>query len=178
VVRPRAGDANIAAASVALPPSLFLDQSRIRTICTRAQLAARACPKASIYGWARAYTPLLERPMEGPAYLRSSDTTLPDLVFSLRGEGFEVHPTGRIDSFKGGIRGTFPTIPDAPVTRFELVMKGGKRGLLQASANLCAKPQVATARFMGHANRGWAFHPVMRAGCPEHNEKHKRRGGR
>ena len=49
----------------------------------------------------------LEAPLEGPAYLRSSENTLPDLVFALSGHGIEVDVDGRIDSAKGGIRGTF-----------------------------------------------------------------------
>jgi len=174
-VRPQPGDANIAAASVALPPSLFLDQAHIEGICTRAQFAAQKCPANSIYGHARAVTPLLAAPLEGPVYLRASDNTLPDLVFALRGSGFEVDPAGRIDSYKGGIRGTFPTVPDAPVTKFELTLRGGKRGLLQDSANLCAAPQLATARMLGHANRGWAFHPAVKASCSKRRH-HKPKG--
>jgi hypothetical protein len=165
VVRPRRGDANIASAAVTLPPSEFLEQARIKTICTRAQFAANHCPAGSIYGHVRAFTPLLEAPMEGPAYLRSSSNTLPDLVFALRGHGIEINLAGRIDSFKGGLRGTFPTIPDAPVTKFVLKMNGGKRGLIVNAENICAKPQPATARFLGHANHGWRVHPLVKAKC-------------
>jgi hypothetical protein len=164
-VRPRPGDANIASSQVRLPPSLFLDQSRIRTICTKTQFAADRCPPGSVYGHVRAFTPLLEAPMEGPAYLRSSSHTLPDLVFALRGHGIEVDLAGRIDAFKGGIRGTFPTIPDAPVSKFVLKMNGGKRGLLVNAENLCKARQLATARLLGHANRGWRLHPVVKADC-------------
>jgi len=164
-VRPRPGDANIAASQVRLPPSLFLDQSRIRTICSRVQFAAGRCPRGSIYGHVRAFTPLLEAPMEGPAYLRSSSHTLPDLVFALRGHGIEVDVAGRIDAYKGGIRGTFPTIPDAPVSKFVLKMNGGKRGVLVDAENLCKARQLATARLLGHANRGWRLHPQVKADC-------------
>ena len=172
-VRPRPGDANIASAQVRLPASLFLDQSRIRTICTRPQFAAGRCPRASVYGHVRAFTPLLEAPMEGPAYLRSSTHTLPDLVFALRGHGIEVDVAGRIDAFKGGLRGTFPTIPDAPVSRFVLKMNGGKRGVLVSAENICKSRQLATARLLGHANRGWRLHPVVKPDCG----KGKRKGG-
>jgi hypothetical protein len=173
VARPRPGDANIARAAVTLPHALFLDQGSIDTICTREQFAADRCPKNSIYGHVRAFTPLLETPLEGPVYLRSSDNPLPDVVFVFEGRGFRIDLVGRIDSHKGGIRGIFDRVPDAPVTKFVLRMRGGKRGILVSSArNLCAKPQFGIARLLGHANRGWAFHPAIKADC-----KTKKRGG-
>jgi hypothetical protein len=160
VVRPRPGDANVGKGAVTLPHSLFLDQDNIDTICTRAQFAAGRCPKGSIYGHARAFTPLLDDPLEGPVYLRSSDNPLPDVVFALSGRGFEIDLAGRIDSSDGGIRGTFNSIPDAPATKFVLRMRGGKNGILVSSArDLCTSSQLATARFLGHNNRGWVFHP-------------------
>ena len=170
-VRPRPGDANIASSQVRLPPSIFLDQSRIRTICTKTQFAAGRCPPGSVYGHVRAFTPLLEAPMEGAAYLRSSSHTLPDLVFALRGHGIEVDVAGRIDAFKGGIRGTFPTIPDAPVSKFVLKMNGGKRGVLVNAENICKGTQLATARLLGHANRGWRLHPEVKADCGKRKQK-------
>ncbi|HWA53897.1 MAG TPA: hypothetical protein VG816_06970 [Solirubrobacterales bacterium] len=175
VVRPRPGEANIGSSQVTLPPSIFLEQGNIKTICTKARFAAHDCPAGSVYGHVRAYTPLLEAPMEGPAYLRASSHTLPDLVFALRGHGVEVDVAGRIDSFKGGIRGSFPVIPDAPVSKFVLTMKGGKRGLLVNAENLCRKRQTAIARFIGHSNRGWRLHPQVGATC---KAKKKKRGKR
>jgi hypothetical protein len=174
VVRPRPGHANIASAQVTLPPSIFLDQSRIETICSRVQFAADRCPPGSVYGRVRAFTPLLEAPMEGPAYLRASNNELPDLVFALRGQGIEVNVAGRIDSFRGGIRGSFPTIPDAPVRKFVLKLKAGARGVLVNAENLCRVPQLARARFIGHANRGWRLRPAVKADCT----KKKGRGGK
>ncbi len=171
VVRPRPGDANIRSAQVTLPPSLFLEQGNIKTICSNARFAAHTCPPGSIYGHVRAFTPLLEAPMEGPAYLRSSSHSLPDLVFALRGHGIEVDVAGRIDSFKGGIRGTFPTIPDAPVSKFVLTMKAGRRGVLVNAENLCAKAQPATATLVGHANRGWRLHPKLKVECKKKRAK-------
>ncbi|HEY0390514.1 MAG TPA: hypothetical protein VGC63_02265 [Solirubrobacterales bacterium] len=176
VVRPRPGDANIASSQVTLPPSIFLDQGHIDTICSKVQFAADRCPPGSVYGHVRAFTPLLEAPMEGPAYLRSSEHKLPDLVFALRGHGIEVNVAGRIDSFRGGIRGTFPTIPDAPVTKFVLKLKAGARGVLVNAENLCRGRQLARARFVGHSNRGWRLHPELKAKCTK--KKTKERGKR
>jgi hypothetical protein len=175
-VRPRPGDANMAAASVALPPSLFLDQANIDGICTGPQFAAHRCPANSVYGHARAFTPLLAEPLEGPVYLRASKNPLPDLVFALSGDGLEVDPAARIDSFKGGIRGSVAIVPDAPVTKFVLTMPGGKHGLLQVSENLCVGSHLATARLLGQAGRGWVFHPAAMAECKKGRAKTKGSG--
>ena len=168
VVKPRAGDANIAGASVALPHSEFLDQGHIKTVCTRVQFAANACPRGAIYGYARATTPILEEPVAGPVYLRSSSHKLPDLVAVLRGPSsrpIEVDLDGRIDSIHGGIRNTFEVVPDAPVSSFVLTMQGGKKGLLQNSTNICAKAFRATAKFSGQNGRRVTLHPKMKAAC-------------
>jgi hypothetical protein len=165
IVNARPSDANIGGAVVTLPTSAFLDQAHIRTICTRVQFAAKSCPKGAQYGYARAFTPLLDEPVEGPVYLRSSSHKLPDLVASLHGI-VDVDIVGRIDSFKGGIRSSFETTPDAPVTKFVLSMQGGKKGLVVNSRNLCAQTSRADARFTGQNGKVYDFRPVVRAtGC-------------
>jgi hypothetical protein len=121
--------ANIAKALVALPHSEFLAQEHIRTICTRVQFAAVQCPPGSIYGYAKAITPLLDQPLQGPVYLRSSSNPLPDLVADLNGQ-IHVALVGRVDSIHGGIRNSFIAVPDAPVSRFTLSLRGGKKALL------------------------------------------------
>jgi hypothetical protein len=156
--------ANTASAQVALPHSEFLEQSHIRTICTRVQFAASACPKGSIYGKARAITPLLEQPLEGPVYLRSSSNPLPDLVLSLKGQ-IDVVAVGRIDSHNGGIRTTFETVPDAPLSKVVLEMRGGKKGLLVNSRNICKHVNRATAKFTGQNGRRYDFRPVLKDSC-------------
>jgi hypothetical protein len=164
MVKARPGDANIGGTSVALPHSEFLDQSHIGTVCTRVQFAAKNCPTASVYGHAVARTPLLDKPLEGPVYLRSSSHPLPDLVMRLGGE-LEIELAGRVDSVKGGIRTSFEAIPDAPVTSFSLSMQGGKKGLLVNSTNLCAKTNHATAKFTAQNDQRLTLHPPMQATC-------------
>jgi hypothetical protein len=132
----REGDANVARASVALPHAIFLDQSSLAEVCTRVQFNANSCPKKSVYGFAQAWSPLLDKPLEGPVYLRSSNNELPDMVADLQGQ-IDIVLDGRIDSFKGGIRTTFDRVPDVPVSKFVLTLPGGKHGLLVASTNLC-----------------------------------------
>jgi hypothetical protein len=180
VLRAREADANIGAATVTLPKSAFLDQAHIRTICTRVQFAAgegsgAQCPKAARYGFARAITPLLDEPIEGPVYLRSSNHKLPDLVAALHGL-VDVNIAGRIDSFKGGIRSSFESVPDAPVSKFVLTMQGGHKGLVVNSRNLCAGVNRASARFTGQNGKPHDFRPVVKPSCGSKRRSADRHG--
>jgi hypothetical protein len=178
---PKGNYANIASAAVTLPHSEFLDQSHIGTVCTRVQFAASACPAASVYGYAKAETPLLDNPIEGPVYLRSSDHKLPDLVADLNGQ-IHIVLAGKVDSGKGGgIRNTFMAVPDAPVSKFTLTMKGGNKGLLVNSENICNKPQRATANFVGQNGKISNTKPLITNDCKKgkkHKKKAKGKGGK
>jgi hypothetical protein len=169
VVRPRPGDANFSRAVVTLPHSAFLEQAHIRTICTRVQFAAGPgngadCPRGSVYGHARALSPLLDQPLSGPVFLRSSSHNLPDLVVALHGI-VNIDLAARIDSIHGGIRSTFSAIPDAPVSRFVLDMQGAKQGLIVNSRNLCFKASRNRSDAMLEGHNGKAFHarPAVKA---------------
>jgi hypothetical protein len=183
VLKLPAGGANVARASVALPHSEFLDQSHIRTVCTRVQFAAAGgngagCPAGSVYGRARAITPLLDAPLEGPVFLRSNpEHELPDLAAALHGR-IEVVLVGRIDSHNGGIRTTFEGVPDAPVSKFVLEMQGGKKGLLENSVNLCRSTNKATAAFDGQNGKTGDSRPVVKAKCKKQKAHHKGGKGR
>jgi hypothetical protein len=142
ILQARNGDANIARTALTLPHSLFLDQSHIRTVCTRVQLAARACPKGAVYGQAEAKSPLLDKKLKGPVYLVSSDNPLPDLVADLRGQ-VNIQLYGVISSKRGGLKTVFRSVPDVPVKKFILNMRGGKKSLLVNSTNLCKEKQRA-----------------------------------
>ncbi|MBS1879691.1 MAG: hypothetical protein JST31_09275, partial [Actinobacteria bacterium] len=165
---PRKGSfANIQRAQVGLPHSLFLDQGNIGAVCTQARLQSRSCPPASIYGRAKAWTPLLEKPLEGPVYLGVGyGHKLPDLVADLDGQ-IRILLNGRIDTTRReGLRTTFETVPDAPVSRFVLELKGGKKfGLVENSANLCARPQRAAVAFSAHNGRSLRQLPAIRRRC-------------
>jgi hypothetical protein len=174
VLNTRPGDANIEGTTVTLPKSAFLEQGHIRTICTRVQYAADSCPPASIYGFARAFTPLLDQPLEGPVYLRSSNNKLPDLVAALRGE-IDVDVSARIDSLRGRIRSTFNSVPDAPVSKFVLSMQGGKKGLIVNSRNLCAGKNRAQVRLVGHNGKLHRARPLVKVQC---GGKARKRGKR
>jgi hypothetical protein len=181
VLTARNGDANIARAQVTLPRSEFLDQSHIRTICTRAQFAqgtvpGERCPAGSIYGYAKAITPLLDEPVQGPVFLRSSSHPLPDLVAALHSGRIDFNLVGRIDSVNGGIRNTFELVPDAPVSKFTLTMRGGKKGLLVNSTNLCKSTRRALVDFTGQNGKKHVFKPALKARCGKGGKGRKARG--
>lgn len=182
VMTARPGDANIGRAQVTLPKSEFLEQAHIRTVCTRVQFNAgggngEQCPKGSIYGKAKATSPLLDETLKGPVFLRSSNHELPDLVAALHSAKVDINLLGRIDSVGGGIRSTFEGVPDAPVTKFVLEMQGGKKGLIVNSTNICKRKHRATAKLIGQNGRRYEFNPVVKAKCggKKKNRSAKRR---
>ena len=176
-LRPRPGDANASKVSVLLPHSEFLNQAHIKTICTRVQFKAGAgngaqCPAGSVYGHAKVWTPLLAEPLEGPIFLRSSEHPLPDLVLALHGL-IDFDAVGRIDSVKGGIRNTFETVPDAPISKVVLQMGGGKKSLLENSTDLCIGKHKATAEFAGQNGRTYSAKVPLQASCKGKGKKKK-----
>ena len=166
--------ANIARAQVGLPHAEFLEQGHINTVCTRPQLATQTCPAKSIYGHAKVWSPLLDKPLEGPVYLGVGfGHLLPDLVAELNGQ-IRVLVHAKIDTDKeDGIRTTFQFIPDAPVSKFVLSMQGGKKGLLVNSENTCGKTQKATAAFTAQNGKSVRLRPTIDNGCGK-SKKHKK----
>jgi hypothetical protein len=154
------GQANTAGATVILPASEFIDQSHINNPCTRVQFNENACPTSSILGAARAITPLLDQPLEGPIYFRSNggERELPDVVADLHG-AIHITLVGFIDSVQkkgteiSRVRVRFQNVPDAPVTKFSTSFYGGKKGLIENHVNLCQGKHRAKLVFKGQNGR-------------------------
>jgi len=176
------GEANTGRAQVTLPSSEYLEQAHIGTVCTRVQFAEGAvpgekCPANSVYGHAKAATPILSEPLEGPVYLRSNngERKLPDLVAALHSGEINIDLVGYVEGIHGGIRNTFQNVPDAPVTSFTLEMEGGSKGLLVNSTNLCTAKHRATAFFEGHNGKIKYFKPLVApANCHKKHKKHRK----
>jgi hypothetical protein len=171
LTQPKGDNANIARSQVILPKTMFIDNAHINGPCTRVQFNADACPPKSILGTAVAYSPLLDKPLEGPVYFRSNggERELPDLVADLNGQ---IHVTlvGFIDSVKVGkessrVRTRFQNVPDAPVSRFVLKLKGGKKGLLENSVDLCKTKPKATLRLAGQNGKATEVDQLIQTGC-------------
>jgi hypothetical protein len=168
------GQAGTAKLSVALPSTEFIDQNHIGNPCTRPKFAAGECPPISVLGTIKAFTPLLDKPLQGKLYFRANGGVrpLPDVVADLNGQ---VHLTliGATDSVhkKGSeqsrVRVTFFAVPDAPVTKAIVQLNGGKQGVLVNSQNLCTTkvPQRASVKMTAHNGKVHNFSAPITTAC-------------
>lgn len=177
VLKPRTGDANVAYARVKLPHAAFLDNSHIRNICTRPAFATETCPASSLIGRATAKTPLLDYSLPGKVYLKANPAhKLPDLAVSFKGpESQPVRFTleGKIDSVHGALRSTFESAPDVPVSRFQLELFGGRKGLVILSSGLCARPRAQVV-LRGHNGKELAASSKIKTSCGKAGKKKRR----
>jgi hypothetical protein len=183
-------EAGIAKAEVRLPKSLALDVDNAQALCefadgTRPDLENH-CPEGSIVGRARAASPLLNDPLVGNVYFvknvrRSSSgnliRTLPMIVLALRGE-IAVNLVGESNVKNGKLVNTFDEVPDAPISRFNLNINGGKNGILAVTRtrrtliNLCATGrQIAEADMDGQNGRRHDFDINMKKPCAKKSKK-------
>jgi hypothetical protein len=180
------GEAGIGRAEVRLPKTLALDVDNAQALCefedgTKPDLENH-CPKGSIVGRARAQTPLLNRPLAGNVYFVKNvridpDTgnqirTLPMIIAALRGE-IAVNLVGESDVKRGKLVSTFANIPDAPISQFNMNIRGGRNGIVAVTRtrrsliNLCSSGrQVAEADMDGQNGKRRDFNVNMRKPCP------------
>lgn len=158
------GSANVSKAAIVLPKTEFLDSARIRGVCSRQQSAERRCPAASLYGRAKALSPLLDEPLEGPVYLRGSNHRLPDLVASLDGQ-VHIDLAARVDSVRQRVRVTFAELPDVPVSKLVLRMRGGSGGLLVNNTAICPEEPRVAATFVAQNGKRSGSRPRAKVAC-------------
>jgi hypothetical protein len=155
--------ANIRQVKVELPKQLPSRLTTLQKACTAAQFNTNpaGCPAASIIGHAKATTPLLPVPLEGPAYFVShGGEAFPSLIIVLQGAApynVTLDLVGTTFISKTGITSsTFKTVPDAPVGSFELTLPEGKFSALAANGNLCTQKLAMPTEFL--AQNGAQIH--------------------
>ncbi len=149
---------------VTMPLTLALDPQNARALCATDVGAARdpKCPRESIVGRATVHSPLLPKPLTGPVYFvqgeRTTSTgrrvaTLPALVLPLRGDGVQINVRATTTVRNKKLVARFEGLPDAPVSRFDLRLNGGKNGILEVTREACSTDRRATLRFAGQNGR-------------------------
>lgn len=170
-----AAQAGMKAVKVKLPSSLVLDADNANGLCGYEAGLKADCPAASKVGTATAWSPLLNRALRGPVHLvqgvRFDKATgarrraLPTLLVKLRGE-IDIDLRAKSSVSAGRLVSTFGAIPDAPISRFRLSLKGGDGGILVVTGNrhLCRGSQIAHVETDGQNGKRRDFR--VRAATP------------
>lgn len=163
--------ANIGSVKVDLPKALPSRLSTLQKACTSQVFEANpaACPEASQVGMAKAITPILPVPLIGPAYFVShGGAKFPELIIVLQGYGVTIELHGETFISKKGITSsTFKTVPDQPVTSFELTLPEGRHSALAANGDLCKQKLAMPTTMIGQ--NGIELHQtttIKVEGCP------------
>ena len=123
--------ANIRSVVASLPKELPSRLTTLQKACTEQVWASgtnyKSCPAGSKVGSATVTTPVLAEKLTGPAYLVShGGASFPDLDLILEGDhGVKVILEGNTNIKSGITTSTFASIPDVPVSKFELDLPTG-----------------------------------------------------
>lgn len=125
-----------------LPEGVSIDVDRIKRSCPIANYEAGTCKAEAIVGEAVAESPLIPVPLTGNVtFVSVPGVPLPELRIDLRGP-LSITVSGKVRQQGTRLLAEISGLPDTPLTRFELTLAGGSRGLLQASRDLCSTPTL------------------------------------
>jgi hypothetical protein len=179
-------EANIAKVKVELPKQLPANSEALKKACLASVFEANpaACPSASVVGIVKASTPVLPVALSGPVYFVShGGAQFPSLVVVLQGDGVRVDLEGEtfINKKTNVTSSTFKTVPDVPVTSFELYLPQGKYSALAANGNLCKVKGGLKMPTEFVAQNGAVLHQQTKievTGCGKSGRKHTNGGAR
>jgi hypothetical protein len=174
---PTGAQANISQVKVELPKQLPSRLTTLQKACTAKQFDTNpaTCPAASMVGYAKATTPLIPVPLEGPAYFVShGGESFPNLIIVLQGYGVTIDLVGDtfINEKTNVTSSTFKTVPDQPVGSFELTLPQGPNSALAAVGSLCNLKLKMPTSFT--AQNGATFKQttaISATGCAKHKAK-------
>jgi uncharacterized repeat protein (TIGR01451 family) len=174
------GQANIGKVKVDLPRQLPSRLTTLQKACPESAFTANpaTCPEGSVVGAATAVTPLLDGQLTGPAILVShGGAAFPDLVIVLQGQGITLQLDGQTDIKHGITSSSFASVPDAPISTFDLMLPEGPHSALGANGSLCGRTLLMPTKITGQ--NGAIIKRTTRVavtGCRRHG--HARHGRR
>jgi hypothetical protein len=180
---PAGAQANIRSVAVVLPKQLPARLTTIQQACPEATFAANpaSCPAGSDIGIGTATTPILTAPATGPAYLVShGGAAFPDVDLVFQDEGVTLVLVGSVNIKHGITHSTFATVPDAPISSFQLTLPEGSHSGLTAVLPAKAKGSLCgtslTMPFTITAQNGAQLKQNLKiavTGCPKPKKKAK-----
>jgi hypothetical protein len=140
VAYPAGAQANIKSVLVTLPRLLKARTSTLNNACPEATFHANplGCPPLSKVGTATVTTPVLPDKLTGTAiFVSHGGAAFPDLDLVLQGDGVTVILIGNTNIVNGITTSNYASIPDVPVSSFEVRLPTSKDSVLSAIGNLC-----------------------------------------
>jgi hypothetical protein len=180
VTYPAGAQANIAKVKVDLPKQLPSRLTTLQKACLARVFEANPanCPSGSVVGIVKASSPVLPTGLTGPVYFVShGGEAFPSLEVILQGEGVRVDLVAQTFISKAGITSsTFNSIPDVPISSFELYLPEGPDSALAANGDLCTSKLAMPTAFV--AQNGTEIHETTKitvTGCPKAKKAAKKK---
>jgi hypothetical protein len=151
VIESPVGQANVRSVQVTLPAGVAGVQTVLAHACPAAQFDQGTCPPSVQVGTAKAETPALNAPLQGPVLLVQQPTSpLPELVLDLHGP-IDLRLAAAAGFGTGGrLQSTLSGLPDTALSRFTLTLNGGSGGMLANVRDFCDPPAPRVeAKFTG-----------------------------
>jgi hypothetical protein len=182
VAYPAGPQANIKSVLVTLPKLLASRISTLNNACPEATFNASplSCPPLSKVGSATVATPALPDKLIGTAiFVSHGGAAFPDLDLVLQGDGVTVILIGNTNISKGVTTSNYASIPDVPVSSFEVRLPTGKDSVLSAIGNLCKSTLIMPATITAQNGKVIKQNTKVAVGdCPITVLSHRIRGHR
>ncbi len=145
---PRPGDSNLKSAKVVLPAGVSTDPKNLKNICPQADFFNGTCAPATKTGDVTATVSITNDVITGSVYLVKVDgVILPGLGMSFTGRYTQrLLSTVKVDKDLRLIT-DFAAIPDLPLRRLQMTIKGGATGPIQLSPDACKADTAWEATF-------------------------------
>jgi len=182
-VRMPGGDANLKRFQVQFPRAIRFKNSAVQEVCPRGAALEDRCRAGSRVGTAVAVSPLLQGALRGPVYLVQPKTKKgsPDLWANVEGSGVELQLRSESTERRGQLSTEFVDIPDLPLSSFDMKVSGGsgKDSLFSLNRKACGGRGALTTpvELEGQNGASRALSVQLKAACPKHSGKKKRKGG-